>query len=495
MLTLLTYAHYCKKPGFFRYATMLICFTLGLLAKPMIATLPFILLMLDAWPLDRFKLLQPEDHRWRNSLHLIIEKIPLFLIGGLSIILTSVSLHGMGSYRSLVSAPMGLRIANATVSYIKYIGKMIWPKNLAVFYPFPKMIPMYQTLGALLILTCATLLFIAAYKKHGYLLVGWFWFLGTLVPAIGIIQAGLWPAMADRWAYIPMIGLFIIVAWGIADLFRKFSLKKSGLICCVLLIGCPLMIVSRHQIGYWKSGVALFKRAVAVTDNNFIAHNNLGQGLLLQGETSEAIYHFKKSLEISPRFELAHFNMGLSLYNLGRLDEAVQFYMNAVQIKPDFAAAYNALGEAQYRLGQPDKAIATYLQAININPEYAEAYSNLARAYFHLGKNDEAIKNYLMAIKVDPQFEDAYNNLGLALYRLGKPDKALPNYLHALKINPKNAETYNNAGAALVRMGETRKATVFFREALKFNPDHIAAKNNLRNTLVALGKNNKTISR
>jgi len=489
MLTLLTYAFYSERPGIVRYVLMFFCFAMGLLAKPMLVTLPFVLLLLDYWPLGRLKLLHQGIDRWRISFYRVLEKIPLFLLSGLAVYIASSSLQGSGSYKSFQSAPVTLRIANAVVSYAKYIGKMIWPQNLAVLYPFPKMVPMYQALGAVLTLFCLSILFITAYKKHPYLMIGWFWFLGTLVPVIGLIQAGLWPALADRWAYLPMIGLFIIVVWGLSDLFRKFRIKKSGLIFCMMTIVGTLIVISWNQVGYWKTSVTLFKHAVAVTDNNYIAHNNLGQGLLIQGETTKAIDHFKKSVEISPGFEMAHFNLGLALTGQGRLEEAVDAFSNAAQIKPNFAIAYNALGKTFYRLDKPDEAVPKYLQAVQIDPEYAEAYNNLANALVRLDKHDEAVANYLIAIKIDPYYEEAYNDLGNYFYRMDKPDKAIPNFMQAIKINPKFAEAYNGAGAALIRMGETQKAAAFFREAVKIDPDYVAARNNLKNTLAALGKN------
>jgi hypothetical protein len=247
---------------------LLTSFALGLLAKPMLVTLPFVLLLLDIWPLDRFKPLRSGSDRRHFPTRLALEKIPLFLLSGLSIYFASVSLQGIGSYKSIQSASMTLRVANALVSYVKYIGKMIWPQNLAVFYPFPKNVPLYQILGALIALVCVSILFISAYKKRAYLMLGWFWFLGTLVPTIGLIQAGLWPALADRWAYVPMIGLFIILAWWLSDLLQNFRIARSGLMFCMVIFVGTLMVVTRHQVGHWKSTVTLFKHTVEVTQDN-----------------------------------------------------------------------------------------------------------------------------------------------------------------------------------------------------------------------------------
>ena len=227
MLTLLAYALFSEKPNTFRYLLIVIFFIFGLLSKPMLVTLPFVLLLIDIWPLGRIELLQPGNKRWCILGRLILEKIPLFILSGLSTFLGSASLQGLGSYISLQTAPMTLRLSNALVSYVKYMGKMIWPHNLAVFYPFPKIIPIYQTLGAFILLVWVSFMFFAAFKRRPYLTIGWLWFLGTLVPVIGLIQVGLWPALADRWAYLPMIGLLIIATWGGGRYNRQVSSQQD----------------------------------------------------------------------------------------------------------------------------------------------------------------------------------------------------------------------------------------------------------------------------
>jgi tetratricopeptide (TPR) repeat protein len=490
LLTLLAYAYYNEKRGIVRYQAVLFCFALGLLTKPMMVTLPFVLLLLDYFPLNRFKPLQPERGRWRILLLLILEKIPLVLLSGLAIGLTSTSLRGLGSYISLQSVPIPLRLGNAVVSYVKYIFKMVWPHNLAVLYPFPEEVPMYQALGALFFLGCLTILFITAYKKHSYLMIGWFWFLGTLVPVIGLVQAGLWPAMADRWAYVPMIGLFIIVGWGISDLLKKFCIKKSRAWFCIFLIVCSLLIAARKQIGYWNNGVSLFKRAVDVTENNYIAENNLGQALLLSGQFDEAVEHFNNALDINPKFATAHFNLGLAFAWKNKPRKALQAYASALAEKPDYAKAYNFSGKMHFRLGNDDQAIFNYQQAVKIKPDYAEAHNNLGNALFRLGEIDKAYDSLQRAIRISPTYADAYNSLGNFWYHTGNFAKALPNYKNAIKYNSNLAEAYNGTGAVWVRLGELRKAAIFFQEAVRIDPDYIAARNNLTKTLTAR-KNSK----
>jgi tetratricopeptide (TPR) repeat protein len=489
MLTLMTYVFYSERPGIVRYVLMFFCFAMGLLAKPMLVTLPFVLLLLDNWPLGRMKLIEQGSHLWHILSYLILEKIPLFLLSGLSIYLASASLKGFGNYVSLQSASLSLRIGNALVSYAKYISQLFWPHNLAVLYPFPKIVPIYQSLGTFLLLFCITILIIAANKKYGYLILGWFWFLGTLVPVIGLIQAGLWPAQADRWAYVPMIGLFITISWGLSDLLRKYGTKKSGFMFGMLIIVCTLLVLSRNQVRYWKNSVALFKHVIEVTENNYIAHNNLGYDLLSRGKTTEAINHFKQSLKINENYGPAHASMGAALFKQKRFEEALQFFMNAEKIMPDDATVCYHLGKTLYRLDELDTAVEKFQQAIRIDPTSAEAYKNLGNALFRLGKNDKALASYQQAITIDPAYAQAYKSLGEFWYHNDQVEKALPNFIKAIKINSQFAEAYNGAGAALILMGEPRKAAAFFREAVKIDPDYVAAQNNLKNTLAALGKN------
>ena len=418
LLTLMTYAFYTEKPGNFRYAVMFICFVLGLLAKPMLVTLPFVLLLLDNWPLDRLNLLQPGAERWRILFNLFLEKIPLFLTSGLSIYLASASIQNSGLYISLQSTPVTLRIANALVSYIKYIGILIWPQNLAVFYPFPRTVGTYQILGALLVIVCISILVMTAYKKQTYLMIGWFWFLGTFVPVIGLIQAGLWPALADRWAYVPMIGLFIILAWGLFEILARWPLQKFKFAVILLMVAGCLMAVSWKQIGYWKNSVTLFNRAVVVTKNNFIAQNNLGHALLMRDEITEAAEHFRKSSEINPGFAAAHLNMAMVLDRQGKLEQAIKHYVKALEIKPNNTDAHNNLGSTWYRLGRTDKAYAHYLAAIKINPAYADAYNNLGAVSIRMGDPKRAVFFFGKALKINPESESAQNNLNKALSAL-----------------------------------------------------------------------------
>jgi tetratricopeptide (TPR) repeat protein len=484
---------YVQAPTIGRYVPVLLFFILGLMAKPMMVTLPFLLLLLDYWPLRRLDFETPgkidrSAKQGPAKWFLVVEKLPLFIISAASCVVTFYAQRAGGSIGSVDVYPFHIRIANALTSYVSYIGKMIWPVKLAVIYPYDLMVPAWQAWTACGLIIGITLLSVKFFKSRPWFPVGWFWFLGTLVPVIGLVQVGA-QSMADRYTYVPVIGLFIIIAWGLFELLARWPYQKYRFAVIALVVSGILMAVAWQQIGYWKNGVTLFKRDVDVTENNYIAEHNLGQALLLRGKFSEAAVHFKKSLEINPRFAIAHLNMGVVLARQDKPEEALQSYAKALAEKPDFAVVYNFTGKTHYRLGNNEQAAFNYHQAIKIEPNYAEAYNNLGNALFRLGKNDKALDSYQQAITIDPAYAEAYNSLGNFWYHTGDSENALPNYMKAIKINPKFAEAYNGTGAAMIRLGELRKAAAFFREAVKIDPDYVAAQNNLNNTLAALNKN------
>jgi len=452
------YLRYVEGRGIGRYLLVILFFILGLMAKPMIVTLPFVLLLLDYWPLQRyqFQIVRKFDNATKQTdtiFFLVAEKIPLFIISAGSCLVTLYAQMAGGSVGSIETYPLSLRIANALFAYMSYIIKLIWPVKLAAIYPYNWELPMWQFYAAFIFIAGISGFAIKSYKSRPWFIVGWLWYLGTLVPVIGIVQVGT-QAMADRYTYIPLIGIFIILAWGIFDLLGQWRYRKVGLVVVAVALISVLMVISWKQIGYWKNSVTLFKRAVDVTEANYRAYNNIGTDLLRTGKAGEAIENFKMALEINPASALAHFNLGLALSEQGSLKEALQSCAHAVQVNPDYTEAYVCQGKALMGLGKPDQAVSSYLEAIRINPEFAAAY----------------------------------NSLGYAYYQLGETDKAFSQYLKAIKINPQFAEAYNGAGAALIQMGEARKAAVFFRETLKIDPDYIAAQNNLKNTLAALRK-------
>jgi len=334
MLTLLSYAYYSERPVPYRYLLALFAFALGLLAKPMLVTLPFVLLLLDYWPLGRL-----HHPTIPSAFRLIMEKIPFFILSAISIYLSTLSLESYGNMISLEQVSMKLRIFNALVSYVSYIGKMIWPYNLAIVYPYPSSIPFWKAACSGLFLIFSSLAVVWAVRQRPYFAVGWFWFLGMLIPVIGLVQAGLWPAMADRWAYIPVIGLFVMIAWGIPELSSRWRYKKIGLAIIGAIILSVLTGTTLIQLRYWNNSITLFEHALHLTTNNFVLHYNLGVILAEQGKDAEAISHFSEAIRIKSAYYKAYNNLGFVLLKQGKITEAVRPLYVAVRIKPDFALA------------------------------------------------------------------------------------------------------------------------------------------------------------
>jgi TolA-binding protein len=274
--------------------------------------------------------------------------------------------------------PFSVRIANALVSYVGYIAKMIWPVNLAVLYPHPHMLPWWQASGACLLLISISIMVIKAVKQQPCFAVGWLWYIGTLVPVIGLVQVGS-QAMADRYTYVPLIGIFMIISWGVPDFAARWRYKKIGFATAGAVILSILTAMTGQQIKYWKNSNTLFEHALDVTDNNYLAHNNLGRALEEQGRTDDAISHYTEALQINPDYETAHYNLGLALAGQGSIDEAVIHYTEALQINPDSVETHNNLGIILFRKRKIEEAIAHFQEALRINPDSARVLNNLKK--------------------------------------------------------------------------------------------------------------------
>ena len=342
MLTILSYIRYVERPGSMRYLLILLVFVLGLMAKPMLVTLPFVLLLLDYWPLNRMKFkssgsIDKQKSRERMlpifekniTSRLILEKLPLFAVSLVTIFLSSISVERLGITLSYESKPITLRLTNAVVSYVDYLGKVFWPSDLTFIYPYPRTLPTLQIIGSAFILLCITIGVLIKLRKVPFLAVGWFWYLGTLIPVIGLVQAGFWPAMADRFAYLPAIGLFIIVAWGISGLAENWHSKKKLISAAAAGAIILLMTAAWVQVGFWQNSLTLFKHAIEVTENNYMAHNNLGNIYFRQGKLDQAVKHYSEALRINPGFALAHNNMGAAMLRSGKIEEALFHFRQA----------------------------------------------------------------------------------------------------------------------------------------------------------------------
>lgn len=459
LLTMWAYARYAERPGLKRYLPVLLFFGLGLLAKPMVVTLPFVLLLLDFWPLGRVQFhqagtdsgpLEPKVSVFR----LVWEKIPLFTLAAISIVVTFAAQQQGGALKSLEAFPLTTRIANALISYVSYIGKMIWPHNLAVYYPYSGSVPVWQAAGAGLALICLTVLFMWTARKRPYLAVGWLWYLGTLVPVIGLVQVGS-QAMADRYTYLPLVGLFIALAWGVPSLLAGWHHRQS-----ILAVSATLLLVSFTactwlQLRHWQNSITLFQHTLQVTTNNHFAHNNLGVALAHDGRLNEAIKHYSEALRIKPEAFEVHNNLANVLAAQGSVDEAIEHYYEALRLEPDYDKAHNNLGNALASKGKVEEAIQHYSEAIKISPDYARAHYNLGNVLTAQGSVDEAIQHYYEALRILPDWAGAHNNLGVSLEKSGKLKEAIDHYHEALRISPDYARARNNLERAMRLMGKS----------------------------------------
>ena len=373
MLTMWAYTYYTERPAFSRYIPLLLLFVLGLMAKSMLVTLPFLLLVLDYWPLGRFRVEQRE-----SMFRLFLEKIPLLAFTVLFCILSFLAQQKTGIVAPLDAVPVNMRLANALVSYIVYIWKMVWPEHLAMFYPFPEIISTWKVAGSVFLLACLTAVFYWKRRQFPYLMVGWLWYLGTLVPVIGVVHFG-GHAMADRYTYVPIIGLFIIVVWGTQDLLTKFNYCQHVILTLAGGAMIILIMCTWSQVGYWKNDVSLEGRAADVTDS-FKAHYNLGLALMMEKDLENAGIHFTKAIEIKPDYAIGFNNLGLTLMWQNKLDEAVEKFSEALKIDSRFYEAHYNMGLALMKQGKRNEAIRQYRKALQIRPSYPRARKALARA-------------------------------------------------------------------------------------------------------------------
>jgi len=341
MLTMGAYGYYVEHPGFRRYFIVLLFFVLGLIAKPMLVTLPFVLLLLDYWPLQRFGEIKPADpeYKWSLIYLLLWEKVPLFVLALLSSIVTYAAGQKGGGVHS-EEIPLIVRVGNAFISYIAYIGKMIWPSNLAFFYPHALVFLTWQVLGSALLLIAITTAVFWIIKKSPYLAIGWLWYIGTLVPVIGLVQVG-GQAMADRYSYIPLIGLFIMVAWGFPSLIKNSEIKKRFLFPAGISVLAIMAVLTWQQCSNWKNTITLYKHTLQVTKNNFMIHNSLGWNLFAEGKIEEAIDHYNKALQITPNNLTSYDRRGMAYATLGQYQRAIEDFTEAIRLQPKFAQAYN----------------------------------------------------------------------------------------------------------------------------------------------------------
>jgi len=421
MLTIAAYIRYAERPCIGRYLPVVLAFCLGLMAKPMLVTLPFVLFLLDYWPLQRFQWghqSQTGDlpqagivggYQSSSVWCLIREKIPLLALAAVLSVVTFIVQKGSGTVARIEILPINFRVANALISYIRYIGKMIYPVRLAALCPFAKL-SMWQVAASALLLLAVSRWVILLARNHRFLLVGWLWYLGTLVPVIGLVQVGN-QAIADRYTYLSLTGIFIMVAWGTAELSAGWRFRKIVLSAASVLVFAVLLLCARRQVRIWQNDFTLFGHAVAVTENNPIMHNNLALAIQSQGRTDEAIAHYRQVLRANPDFVPAHNNLALALQSQGKLDEALSHYRQILKFAPHSVQAYNNLGLALQSQGRLDEAVGYYRRALELNHDHPNAHRNIALAYLEQGKLSSAVEHFNQALRVKPNWPDIYNQL------------------------------------------------------------------------------------
>jgi len=488
MLTMAAYVYYVERPRAVTYLPVFGFLALGLMAKPMLVTLPFVLLLLDYWPLQRFGGKKPPPGELRSNpvlregikpsptrgttcdrrggvmfpsdflplslwervgvrvyprpllssnWYLIWEKMPLFALSATSCIVTFVVQRKGGAVISLGEIPLGGRIANAFVSYVIYVEKTVWPQHLAVFYPYQKWTS-WQVLGAVLFFTAVTSTVIWTAKRFRYLTVGWLWFVGTLVPVIGVVQVGD-QAMADRYSYIPLVGLFIAAAWTTPELLKKWRYRSQILFASSALIVSYFFAVTWTQTGYWRNSFALYDHALEVTGDNCITRYSRGAAFLGVGDTKRAIEDYDRAIELCPEYAKAYTDRGNAYSALGNQKQAISDYSMSIEADPEYAIAYYDRGNSHVAAGNLNEAISDYDKAVEIDPDYQLAYINRGIAYCELGNPNRALKDFDKAIEINPKSGLAYINRGITYRSLGQQDQAIEDLRRAAKFGSEEA--------------------------------------------------------
>jgi tetratricopeptide (TPR) repeat protein len=478
ILSLWAYAGYVQYAKKTYYLFLVIFFTLGLMSKPMIVTLPFTLLLLDFWPLARFQsiILERKINVFRVLASLVWEKIPLFAFSAISCFITFFVQKYGGAVASIEAIPFKLRVANAFISYVRYIGKMVWPLNLSVFYPQQQW-PTVQVLASGILLVGLSFVVIRASRSFPYLFTGWFWYLGTLIPVIGLVQVGS-QSMADRYTYIPLIGLFVIISWGMSDISTKWQAQRTAVAVFSSIIIIFYMTCTWFQIGYWQNGITLFQHGVKMAPDNSIVHCELAHAMHQHGKFDEAIVHFTKAIEINPKFGIAHNNLGVTLARKGDFKAAVHHHLEALKINPKNPKAHNNLGNVLAQQGNVKDAIDHYKKAIDMDPSYAGAYYNLGKIFANQEKFGSAIHFYQRTLHYSPNMTQALYNLSWILstckdekYRNGKQAVKLAERL--CKITQDNqALAFDVLAAAYAETKKFDKAVLMAQTALELGLQH-----------------------
>ena len=478
MLALHGYVHYARKPRLGRYLAVAALYALGLMSKPMLVTLPLVLLLIDVWPLDRVRFAAGQRQAW---LRVIREKIPLLVMAAASSAVTIVVQWRGGSVRSFEAIPLYLRAANALFSYAAYLGQMVWPGNLAAYYPY-RPVPILWVVASAAGLAAASIFVFRLARRHPWLPAGWLWYLLTLIPVIGLIQVG-GQARADRYTYIPLIGVFILIAWGLPVLLERWRYRGAALQVAACILVCALAAGARRQVRYWESDLALWERTVQATPDNYFARTNLGFALADRGDLAAATAQYLEALRLYPDSAETHNALGTALFKQGQRDAAMEQYAMALRLRPGFADAHSNRGIALASQGNTEEAFSEFRKALEISPEHPEVQYNFGFALASRGRLDEAMSYFRKALTNRPDYADARFQLGNAFAGKGMLSEAAAEYAKALQIRPEYADAHNNLGAILLSQNRTDEAIAHFTEALRIDPGNLRARENLDRAL------------
>jgi len=464
MLTMWAYAWYTERPGVWRYLLVAVTFALGLMAKPMLVTLPCVLLLLDYWPLRR-------GFRW-------LEKLPLFALAAASSVVTMLVQRKGGAVPEFAeNLSLSARIANALIAYVSYLGKMLLPEDLAVLYPHPGSWPIWQVAGAALILFFATAGVIVFAKSRPYLPTGWLWFLGTLVPVIGLVQVGE-QYMADRYSYIPLIGVFIALVWGVKDMLARVEKRKVALGFATVLSLAVCVVATRRQLVYWENSVKLFARTVELTRDNPTAQYNLAQALGVRGHLRESVPHYEEALRIRPNYPEALNNLGFTKALFGNYSEATNLYEKTLKLRPTLAAAHMNYGFALLNLGNAEEAVKRFEITLKEAAPLAMIHLGYGRALLGIGKADEAVPQFRKALEMDPSYAEARCYLGVALAESGHVDDGLKEVQRAAELAPRAPDVHAHLGRIYAKQEKIADAIAEYKEALRLNANYPEVLNN-----------------
>ena len=466
MLALWGYVRWVERPSPRRYLLVVVAFGLGLMAKPMIVTLPVVMLLLDIWPLDR-------GAKWR-------EKVPLFAMSAACAVVTLLVQQAAGAVRTVEQFPLLLRIENSALSVVVYLFAWFWPAHLAVFYPYPVEIPLWEAAAAALAIVAACMFVWRARQRYPFLMVGWFWYLIVLAPVIGFVQVGA-QARADRYTYLPSIGIAIILAWGAAELLNRAPGAKPAVTALAAAACLAAAVLTWVQLGTWQDSRTLFQHAVDVTENNYLAHHNLGVALAETPDgVSQAVSEFQAALRIKPNYLRAHTDLGSAYVKLNRIPDAQAEYRSALALDPSLPIPHNNLGNTYAQLGLWNEAVSEYQTALRLDPEYSDARRNLAEAEYNLGlafakagRTADAEAHLEAALRSRPDYPEAHNNLGVVLSQdSARLADAITHFEAALKVDPNYADAHVNLAVALSQLpGRIPEAITQLEAAERIQPD------------------------